>query len=116
VLPVEAQMTALAPASTAFEMAMVIPRSLKDPVGFIPSYLTQTLAPVRAESAAAGISGVPPSPSVMTGVASVMFSRSAYSFNTPRHWRDGVDTDGRWLVSRGLVIRLLQLSKRMRQW
>src|SRR3712207_2340645 len=85
VLPVEAQMTAFAPCSTAFEMAIVIPRSLKEPVGFMPSYLTHTFAPVRAESAGAGISGVPPSPSVTIGVASVMFSRSAYSRRTPRH-------------------------------
>ena len=40
VFPVDAQMTAFAPASIAFEMAIVIPRSLKEPVGFIPSYLT----------------------------------------------------------------------------
>ena len=85
VLPVEAQMTAFAPCSTAFEMAMVMPRSLKEPVGFMPSNLTQTLAPVRAESAAAGMSGVPPSPSVTIGVASLMSSRSAYSRRTPRH-------------------------------
>jgi hypothetical protein len=39
VLPVEAQITAFEPASTAFEMATVIPRSLKEPVGFSPSYL-----------------------------------------------------------------------------
>ena len=38
VLPVEAHATALAPASTAFETAMVIPRSLKEPVGLAPSY------------------------------------------------------------------------------
>ena len=69
-LPVDAQMTALAPCSTAFEMAIVMPRSLNEPVGFMPSYLTQTFAPVRADSAGAGMSGVPPSPSVMTGVAS----------------------------------------------
>ena len=42
-LPVEAQMTALAPCSTAFDTAMVIPRSLNEPVGFMPSNLTQTL-------------------------------------------------------------------------
>ncbi|CAB4575732.1 unannotated protein [freshwater metagenome] len=78
-------MTAFAPCSTAFEMAMVMPRSLNEPVGFIPSYLTQTFAPVRADSAAAGMSGVPPSPNVMIGVLSEMFRRSAYSGRTPRH-------------------------------
>ena len=35
----EAQITALAPDSTAFEMAIVMPRSLNDPVGFMPSNL-----------------------------------------------------------------------------
>src|SRR3979490_1189794 len=37
VLPVEAQMIALAPLSTAFDTASVIPLSLKDPVGLAPS-------------------------------------------------------------------------------
>jgi hypothetical protein len=41
----DAQMTALAPASAAFEIAIVMPRSLKEPVGLIPSNLTQTLLP-----------------------------------------------------------------------
>jgi hypothetical protein len=39
VLPVDAQMIAFAPASTAFVTAIVIPRSLNDPVGFSPSNL-----------------------------------------------------------------------------
>ena len=38
VLPVEAQIIALEPLSTAFVTAIVIPRSLKEPVGFSPSY------------------------------------------------------------------------------
>ena len=33
-LPVDAQTTALAPSSTAMEIAIVMPRSLKLPVGF----------------------------------------------------------------------------------
>ena len=37
VLPVEAQITARAPFSTAFEIASVMPLSLNDPVGFAPS-------------------------------------------------------------------------------
>ena len=37
VLPVDAQMIALEPSSLAFETAIVIPRSLKLPVGFEPS-------------------------------------------------------------------------------
>ena len=39
VLPVEAQMIALLPASTAFETATVMPRSLNEPVGLAPSTL-----------------------------------------------------------------------------
>jgi hypothetical protein len=37
VFPVEAQMIALAPASTALVTAIVMPRSLKEPVGLSPS-------------------------------------------------------------------------------
>ena len=39
VLPVEAQITACDPSSSALEMAMVMPRSLNEPVGLSPSYL-----------------------------------------------------------------------------
>ena len=39
VLPVEAQMTAREPVSSALEMATVIPRSLNEPVGLNPSHL-----------------------------------------------------------------------------
>src|SRR4051794_33905421 len=42
VLPVEAQMIALAPDSTALETATVMPRSLKDPVGLDPSTFRYT--------------------------------------------------------------------------
>ena len=38
VFPVEAQITARAPSSRALDMAIVIPLSLKEPVGFAPSY------------------------------------------------------------------------------
>ena len=38
VLPVEAQMTAREPVSSAFEIAIVIPRSLNEPVGLNPSH------------------------------------------------------------------------------
>src|SRR6187431_2472751 len=84
VLPVEAQMIAFAPCSMARDTATVMPRSLKDPVGFMPSNLTQTSVPVRRDSAGAGSNGVPPSPSVMTVEVSVTPSRSAYSRRTPR--------------------------------
>src|SRR5205814_7495322 len=49
VLPVDAHTTALAPSSTALEIAIVIPRSLKDPVGFRPSNLRNTRAPIRSD-------------------------------------------------------------------
>ena len=39
VLPVEAQIIAFEPSSTALVTAIVMPRSLNDPVGFKPSYL-----------------------------------------------------------------------------
>ena len=68
-LPVLAQMTTLAPFFFAIEMAVVIPRSLNDPVGLSPSYLTWTLAPVSSERRSHGMSGVPPSWRVTTGSA-----------------------------------------------
>ena len=70
-LPVEAQATALAPASSALETATVMPRSLKDPVGLAPSYFRNTGRPTRAERRGAGSRGVPPSSRVTTGVASL---------------------------------------------
>ena len=53
--------------SAATEIAIVMPRSLNDPVGLRPSTLRQTCAPVRSESARSGTSGVPPSRRVTTG-------------------------------------------------
>ena len=67
VLPVEAQMTALAPSRTAADTAHVMPRSLKEPVGLAPSILSHTSAPTRSESRSAATSGVEPSLSEMTG-------------------------------------------------
>ena len=61
VLPVDAQTTAFAPSSSALEMAIVIPRSLKEPVGLRPSYFNHTVAPTRSDRRGAGSSGVPPS-------------------------------------------------------
>ena len=82
-LPVDAQITALAPAPAAMLMATVMPRSLNEPVGLAPSTLRYTSQPVRADSTGAGSSGVPPSRRVMTGVASVTGRRSWYSAITP---------------------------------
>ena len=86
VLPVDAQMTALAPLRAATEMAVVIPRSLNEPVGLSPSNFSHTSAPTSEERCSAGMSGVPPSSRVMTGAPASDGSRSAYSRMTPRHW------------------------------
>ena len=45
VFPVDAQITALAPSSAAFEIAIVIPRSLNEPVGLVPSTFNQISLP-----------------------------------------------------------------------
>ncbi len=85
-LPVEAHTTALAPWNAATEMAAVMPRSLKEPVGLSPSTLSHTCAPVSPESHSEDTRGVPPSRNVMAGVPSGMSSRSRYSSITPLHW------------------------------
>jgi len=64
-------MTAFDPSSTALVIAIVIPRSLKEPVGLAPSTLRNTSHPVRRDSSGAGSSGVAPSWSVITGVLSL---------------------------------------------
>ncbi len=69
-------MTACAPSSTALVMAIVMPRSLNDPVGLAPSTLRNTSQPVRRDSSGAGTSGVAPSCSVTTGVVALTGSRS----------------------------------------
>src|SRR6058998_1012790 len=84
VFPVDAHTTALAPSSTALEMATVIPRSLNDPVGLAPSTLSHTLAPTRSDRRGAGTSGVAPSSRVTTGVAAVTGRKSRYSSIRPR--------------------------------
>ena len=86
-LPVDAQMTACAPSWAAIEMAMVIPRSLKEPVGFPPSNFSSTRQPVSSESQRDSTSGVPPSHRVMTGALSGRFIRLRYSVMTPRQGR-----------------------------
>ena len=54
-------------------MAMVMPRSLNEQVGFIASYLrySSKLPPIASTKLSARISGVFPSISVTTGVLSV---------------------------------------------
>ena len=61
VLPVDAQTTAVAPRASARETATVIPRSLKEPVGFMLSSFSQMSAPSSFDSASACTSGVEPS-------------------------------------------------------
>src|SRR5579875_1265781 len=65
-------------------MAIVIPRSLKDPVGLAPSTLSHTRAPTRSDSRGAGTNGVPPSRRVTTGVCAATGRSSRYSSITPR--------------------------------
>src|SRR5437016_11556 len=67
VLPVEAQITALAPSRTAAETAQVMPRSLNDPVGLAPSSFRRTVAPTSSESTGATTTGVEPSCRLTTG-------------------------------------------------
>ena len=84
-LPVEAQITAVAPRLTAILTAIVMPRSLNDPVGLAPSTFRYTSQPVRSDSTGAGSSGVAPSPRVMTGAPSGSGgSHSRYCWITPR--------------------------------
>ena len=73
VLPVDAQMTAREPASTALDIAIVIPRSLKEPVGLKPSHFRKMarLGSVASARRGAGTSGVLPSSSVTIGVVSL---------------------------------------------
>src|SRR5690606_10633763 len=83
VLPVEAQMTALSPLALACVMATVIPRSLNDPVGFAPSTLRYTDAPVSSDRCGAGSNGVLPSPSVTTSAPSGIGIRDEYALMIP---------------------------------
>jgi hypothetical protein len=80
VLPVDAQMIAFAPASTAFVTAIVMPRSLNEPVGFSPSNFAYslTLRRTRRGRFFSSISGVLPSLSDMTGVSALTGRRSRY--------------------------------------
>ena len=66
----EAQIAVRAPRSSALETATVIPRSLKDPVGFRPSYLTNTSASARSLRRGEWMSGVEPSLKETIGVVS----------------------------------------------
>ena len=71
-LPVDAQIMAFEPDSTAFVTAIVIPLSLKLPVGFKPSYFKYIFAfkPIARAKLSAFIKGVLPSHNEITGVFS----------------------------------------------
>ena len=69
-------MTISAPERTASLTAQVIPRSLNDPVGFVPSSFNHTSAPTRSLSRGAGTSGVEPSCNETTGSSGANGSRS----------------------------------------
>ena len=71
VLPVEAQMIASAPLPFAHDTASVMPRSLKLPVGFMPSNLRWVSMPIRSDRRGAWISGVEPSISDTIGMSAL---------------------------------------------
>src|SRR5699024_11900266 len=85
VLPVEAQITDLLPASFAFATATTIPRSLKEPVGFNPSYFPYRLIPSSLEICGKCKSGVFPSYKEISGVSSVTGKNALYAFIIPCH-------------------------------
>ncbi len=66
---------------------MVMPRSLNDPVGLVPSNLSSTRQPVSSESQSDSTSGVPPSHSVTIGASAGSGIRERYSVMTPRQGR-----------------------------
>src|SRR5262245_38674581 len=78
-------MSAFVPCSIALDTATVIPRSLNEPVGLTPSFLTKTSQPRPARSLSCGeyISGVFPSPSEMIGVAGEIRRNSLYCAMIP---------------------------------
>ena len=79
-LPVEAHIIACDPSSFAFVTAIVIPRSLKLPVGFEPSYfkyISQS-KPIFLAKFSALISGVLPSHNVIISVESLTGKYSLY--------------------------------------
>ena len=71
--PVLAQITASRPSSFALLIAIVIPRSLKDPVGLRPSYFKKTFVPfpIKLLIDSLKISGVFPSFREIIGVCFV---------------------------------------------
>jgi hypothetical protein len=87
VFPVEAQITAFCPSLTALEIATVIPRSLKEPVGFDPSTLRNISRFVLRKDLklSALTSGVLPSCNEITADLSMAGRYSRYRSIIPRH-------------------------------
>ena len=74
-----------APSRTAAETAHVMPRSLNEPVGLVPSSFSCTSAPTRSDSVGAATSGVEPSPSVTTGSPGGERQAVAVALDQARH-------------------------------
>ena len=83
VLPVDAQITALRPLASACVIATVMPRSLNDPVGLAPSTFKWTVQPVNSDRCGAVISGVLPSPRVITFAPAGIGMREEYASMMP---------------------------------
>ena len=83
VLPVDAHSTAFWPRATASVTAIVMPRSLNEPVGLSPSTLRCTVQPVYSDNRGADTSGVPPSSRVIAVQSSSTGSRSRYAAIRP---------------------------------
>ncbi len=76
VFPVEAQMIASAPWPFAHDTVTVMPRSLKLPVGFMPSTFRWVSTPIRSDRRGAWTSGVEPSIRLTTGTSGSSGRRS----------------------------------------
>ena len=103
VLPVEAQVTMPMPRSFAFVIPAVMPLSLNEPVGFMPSNLIHRLFRPRCSARFRhAMSGVPPSflenivVSGPNGSNSRYFhtesGRALHSFPESLRWADGMST------------------------
>src|SRR5205823_11223236 len=85
VFPVDAQMIAFAPRSSALDTAKVMPRSLNEPVGLTPSFLTKTSQsrPTTLLNCGQKFSGVFPSPKETIGVEAEIGRNWRYCSITP---------------------------------
>src|SRR5712692_8287292 len=97
-LPVEAHTTRVLPSATAAEMATAWKRSLNEWVGFLPSYLSHTLAP----SSRARSSGVSPSARLIGSCASLRTGSKPRQRQIPVVWR----ARSEWLSTDGSLSRI----------